>query len=130
MLFYPTKHLNFFSSQFLVHRCLCLDSLRKGQISLYLNLLGQVILFVIVSLIGLILYTYYHDCDPVLAGVVTSQDAIVPIFVLQEFATIYGVPGEFKITMMRFTKSAFWCLLNTSTQEYQNMIFLQLRHIR
>jgi Na+/proline symporter len=84
----------YLSSQFLVHRCLCLDSLRKGKLSLYLNFIGQVVLFVIVSLIGLVLYSYFLDCDPVLAGTVSSRDALVPFFVLQEFADLQGVPGK------------------------------------
>ncbi len=73
----------YFSSQYLVHRCLCLDSLKKGKISLYLNFLGQILFLTIAMLIGLILYANYVDCDPVLGGDATSRDEIVPLFVVK-----------------------------------------------
>eukprot|EP00095_Tigriopus_kingsejongensis_P000170 maker-scaffold487_size158652-snap-gene-0.46 protein:Tk00170 transcript:maker-scaffold487_size158652-snap-gene-0.46-mRNA-1 annotation:"hypothetical protein CAPTEDRAFT_141957" len=82
-------------SQYLVHRCICLESEFKGKMALYINYVGQVTMVTLVSIIGLVLYTYYLECDPVLAGVVAKRDAVIPLFVLQEFANYYGVPGLF-----------------------------------
>lgn len=82
-------------SQYLVHRCICLESLAKGKLALYLNYIGQVTMVTLVSIVGLVLYSYYLECDPVLANVVSKRDAVIPLFVLQEFATYYGIPGIF-----------------------------------
>ncbi|TRY75595.1 hypothetical protein TCAL_00525 [Tigriopus californicus] len=82
-------------SQYLVHRCICLESLAKGKLALYLNYVGQVTMVTLVSTVGLVLYSYYLECDPVLANVVSKRDAVIPLFVLQEFATYYGIPGIF-----------------------------------
>jgi len=50
----------------------------------------------LVAFIGLILYAFYIDCDPVVAGVVQKRDAVIPLFVLQQFAVqAPGVPGIF-----------------------------------
>jgi sodium-coupled monocarboxylate transporter 8/12 len=48
------------TSQFLIHRCLCLRTPREGKISLYVNFCGQILLLVVVSTIGLTLYTFYQ----------------------------------------------------------------------
>jgi hypothetical protein len=55
-----------FVFQYLVHRCLCLKTLRSSKIALYSNYVGQVFLFCVVATIGIVLYAYYRDCDPYL----------------------------------------------------------------
>ena len=64
--------------------------------ALYLNFVGQVTMVALVALVGLILYAFYKDCDPVLAGIVSQRDAVVPLFVLQQFTEkAPGVCGIF-----------------------------------
>lgn len=82
-------------SQYLVQRCLCLPTLTKGKIALYTNFIGQFVMTTMVAIIGLIMYAYYATCDPVKAGVVMKNDAIIPLFVLQEFVEYPGVAGLF-----------------------------------
>ena len=83
-------------SQYLIHRALCLSSPAKGRLALYINYVGQFIMVTLVAFIGLTLYAYYVDCDPVTAGVVQKRDAVIPLFVLQQFSEKYpGVPGIF-----------------------------------
>jgi sodium-coupled monocarboxylate transporter 8/12 len=67
----------------------------KGKLSLYFNYVGQIFLFVVVSLIGLVLYAFYVNCDPVVAGIVDNRDAVVPIFVMQEFAKVNFIRFKF-----------------------------------
>ena len=70
--------------------------LSKGRMPLYLNFVGQFIMVTLVGIVGLILYAFYKDCDPVLAGVVAKRDAVVPLFVLQQFTEkAPGVCGIF-----------------------------------
>ena len=88
------------TSQFLIHRCLCLKDLRSGKITLYVNFVGQIVIFGLVSSIGLVLYAYFSECDPYLVGAVSNRDAIVPAFVVLELSDLYGVPGR---TFEKFT---------------------------
>lgn len=44
---------------------------------------------------GIILYSYYHGCDPVKAGIVTKYDKLMPRFVRDVAAHIPGMPGIF-----------------------------------
>lgn len=104
------------TSQFMIHRCLCLDTETKGKYSLYVNFIGQILMLLVVTIIGLTLYTFYQvncidykdnstrlnppfcskkDCDPVSAGLISSNDAIVPFFVSQEFSDLPGMSGLF-----------------------------------
>ena len=83
-------------SQYLIHRALCLPTVTKGRLALYINFIGQVIMVTLVAFIGLTLYAFYLDCDPVTAGIVEKRDAVIPLFVLQQFSENYpGLPGIF-----------------------------------
>ena len=84
------------TSQYLIHRALCLPTTFQGRMSLYVNFVGQFVMVTLVGILGLILYAYYQNCDPVLAEVIPKQDAIVPLFVLQLFSEkAPGVCGIF-----------------------------------
>jgi len=52
-------------SQYLIHRALCLPTINKGRATLYINFIGQIIMVTLVAFIGLALYAFYKDCDPV-----------------------------------------------------------------
>ncbi|XP_071496321.1 sodium-coupled monocarboxylate transporter 2-like [Diadema antillarum] len=44
---------------------------------------------------GLVMYAYYKDCDPLAQGVVSNRDQLMPLFVMDIFADMPGVPGLF-----------------------------------
>lgn len=44
---------------------------------------------------GIIMYAYYHYCDPVKAGIVTKYDKLMPRFVKDVAGHINGMPGIF-----------------------------------
>lgn len=41
------------------------------------------------------MYSYYYDCDPVRAGIVTKYDKLMPRFVQDVAGHIRGMPGVF-----------------------------------
>ena len=41
------------------------------------------------------MFAFYHDCDPIKTGQVTTKDQIFPMFVMQMVGDIPGVPGLF-----------------------------------
>lgn len=52
------------------------------------------IMFINIST-GIIMYSYYHGCDPVKAGIVSKLDNLVPRFVQDVAGHIPGMPGIF-----------------------------------
>lgn len=44
---------------------------------------------------GIIMYSYYHGCDPVKAGIVRRPDNLIPRFVQDVAGHIPGMPGIF-----------------------------------
>ena len=80
----------------MIHRALCLPTVTKGRCALYINFVGQVIMVTLVAFIGLSLYAFYLECDPVMAGLVEKRDGVIPLFVLQQFSDkLPGLPGIF-----------------------------------
>jgi len=49
----------------------------------------------LVTLTGIAIYSRFADCDPLLAGLISSSDQILPYFVVNELAFIPGLVGLF-----------------------------------
>ena len=58
-----------------------------------MNVIGIGGLLLICAYGGLVVYAYYHDCDPIKARQVAKKDQIFPLFVMQVMGDIPGVPG-------------------------------------
>ncbi|OCT88734.1 sodium-coupled monocarboxylate transporter 1-like [Xenopus laevis] len=69
----------------------------KGQakLSLYLNLIGLLIILACAVLCGLILYSVYKDCDPWTSNIISAPDQLMPYLVLDILKDYPGVPGLF-----------------------------------
>ena len=63
--------------------------------ALWLNLAGLVLLVSLLCLAGLVVYSKYHDCDPLRAGIVSSSDQLFPLFVMDTLGHLPGLPGVF-----------------------------------
>ncbi|XP_044141230.1 sodium/iodide cotransporter-like [Bufo gargarizans] len=61
-------------------------------------LVNQVALCIIVSsavICGIVMFTFYVNCDPLVAGYVSAPDQYIPYLVLEIFEQYPGVPGLF-----------------------------------
>lgn len=56
---------------------------------------GYIFFTLTAIILGIIIYTNYHDCDPFTAGTIKKLDQIVPHFVMQIGSQIPGLPGLF-----------------------------------
>ncbi|XP_070272503.1 sodium/iodide cotransporter [Myotis yumanensis] len=68
---------------------------KQAKLALLINQLG---LFLIVSsavACGIIMFTLYMDCDPLLTGRISAPDQYMPLLVLDIFKDLPGVPGLF-----------------------------------
>jgi len=63
--------------------------------AIWLNVLGIGSLLLLCGYGGLVMYAYYHDCDPIKTRQVAKKDQLFPLFVMQVMREHPGVPGLF-----------------------------------
>ncbi|XP_016995382.2 sodium-coupled monocarboxylate transporter 1 [Drosophila takahashii] len=83
------------SGQHMVQRYMSLPSLKKSQKASCLFTIGVAIFVFLSCFMGLIIFSKYKDCDPLSAGLITNDDQLLPLFVVQSVGHIYGMPGLF-----------------------------------
>lgn len=54
---------------------------------------GMILIIIICSLLGMLIFANYHDCDPVAAKIVTSADQLLPLFVVDALRKYPTLPG-------------------------------------
>eukprot|EP00795_Rhopilema_esculentum_P011571 gene11571-21806_t len=82
-------------SQTAVQRFLSAKSLRTAQRSLYLCILGLVVIVTLCVMDGLVIYANYNKCDLKKDGRITSNDQVLPYFIIDHLGAWKGIPGLF-----------------------------------
>ncbi|KAG8232978.1 hypothetical protein J437_LFUL012625 [Ladona fulva] len=103
------------ASQAILQRCLALPTLKKARsavLSLAVGISCFVILFIYT---GMVIYTTYHECDPVKAKKIRKADQILPYFVMHFSDTIPGLPGLFVAGIFSASLSSMSTMLNALT---------------
>lgn len=85
-------HVGF--SQCCIQRLVSLPSLQVAKKSMVIFLLGVIFFLTFNCGTGIIMYAYYHDCDPVKANIVTKYDKLMPRFVRDVAGHITGMSGN------------------------------------
>ncbi|KAF2361183.1 Sodium/solute symporter [Trinorchestia longiramus] len=118
-----------------VQRCLCVTELHIARRALWITFVGLVVSHVIGTLMGLVIYAEYSNCDPIKRGKVNSGDQLFPFFVLDTMGDYKGVAGLFiaavfsaslssvssginsqaAITLHDFVKGIFWKDISEAT---------------
>ncbi|XP_014675816.1 PREDICTED: sodium-coupled monocarboxylate transporter 1-like [Priapulus caudatus] len=83
------------ASQAMLQRNMTVKTLPKAKLTMYLYGIGYVVAFNALCLLGLIIYANYHDCDPMLTGLINRPDQILPLFVMDTVGHLRGLPGLF-----------------------------------
>ena len=78
-----------------VQRYMCVRTTRGAKQALFINAAGAALIITLSSLIGVVLYAYYADCDPYTAKYVSEIDQIFPYFVMDVLSDKPGLPGVF-----------------------------------
>ncbi|CAF2576719.1 unnamed protein product [Rotaria sp. Silwood2] len=78
-----------------VQRYMCVRTTRGAKQALFINAAGAAIVIILSSFIGIILYAYYANCDPLTAKQVSDVDQIFPYFVMEVLSDKPGLPGVF-----------------------------------
>ena len=78
-----------------VQRACSLPTLRRAQLALWINFPGLVTITVLCVLVGVVMYAFYSECDPIKFGLVARRDQLLPLFVLDILSKIPGLAGIF-----------------------------------
>ena len=78
-----------------VQRLLSIQDLKRAQQALWLQWPILTVLSISTSLAGIVIYSYYHGCDPVLGGRIKSGGQLLPLFVVETMSQHPGLSGKF-----------------------------------
>nr|XP_027220463.1 sodium-coupled monocarboxylate transporter 2-like [Penaeus vannamei] len=83
---YFTWIANYGVNQAQVQRYLCVRTKAMVERALWINMAGLFVLMISCAFGGLVIFARYWDCDPISAGVVSSADQLMPLFVMDILA--------------------------------------------
>ncbi|XP_067119661.1 putative sodium-dependent multivitamin transporter [Centruroides vittatus] len=78
-----------------VQRLLTVNSLKKAQQALFVNLPITAFLSLTTSFTGLVIYANFYKCDPLSDSKIKSSDQLLPYFVMKSLGHLSGLPGLF-----------------------------------
>ncbi|KAK3610278.1 hypothetical protein CHS0354_029738 [Potamilus streckersoni] len=81
------------SNQAMIQRYLSMASVKRAQITLYLQLPGALVFTSLLVFTGMVLYAKYHDNDPVKECLVSKRDQLIPWLVMDILGQYHGFPG-------------------------------------
>ncbi|KZC04500.1 PREDICTED: sodium-coupled monocarboxylate transporter 1-like [Dufourea novaeangliae] len=85
----------FCSNQASVQKYLSVETIGQVRTALWVSAFGMIIIYTVNFLTGMVLYSTYRDCDPLLAGHITGQDQLLPLYVMNFMGSLQGMPGFF-----------------------------------
>ncbi|XP_028404903.1 sodium-coupled monocarboxylate transporter 1-like [Dendronephthya gigantea] len=109
-------------SQAAVQRFLASDSIKTAQRALWWNIPGLIFIVTFCCLDGLVIFAVYADCDLKEDKRVTSNDQVLPYFVIDQLGHLVGVPGIFMACL-------FSGALSTASSGLNSLITVTLEDI-
>ncbi|KAH8324244.1 hypothetical protein KR074_002227 [Drosophila pseudoananassae] len=102
-------------NQTMVQRYMSLPSLKKARASMAIFTIGVAAFVSVCCWVGLLIFEMYKDCDPLSAGLITHDDQLLPLFVVQSVGHIYGMPGLFIAGIFGAALSSLSVVLNSTS---------------
>ncbi|XP_030838997.1 sodium-coupled monocarboxylate transporter 2-like [Strongylocentrotus purpuratus] len=78
-----------------VQRYLTCRSEKTALLSLFMAIIGMIIVVSAACISGIVMYANFADCDPITMGYVSKSDQLMPYFVMYLFGKMPGLPGLF-----------------------------------
>ncbi|XP_017879892.1 sodium-coupled monocarboxylate transporter 1-like [Ceratina calcarata] len=82
-------------NQNMIQRYLSLPTLKSARRALWTFTIGVLILIGICGYAGMLIYAWYHVCDPLTTKLVTAKDQLLPLLVMNVLSEFPGLPGLF-----------------------------------
>ena len=83
------------TNQAQVQRYLSVKKRSQAEKALWMNAVLICIIYLLCCFAGMLVYAFYHDCDPIKSNQVKRKDQIFPLFVMQIMGDYPGIPGLF-----------------------------------
>ncbi|XP_013104251.1 sodium-coupled monocarboxylate transporter 2 isoform X2 [Stomoxys calcitrans] len=101
-------------NQTMVQRYMSLPSLRNAQWSVAIFTVGIVMFISVCCFAGLLVYNFYRNCDPLTAGLISNDDQLLPVYVMQTVGNLHGIPGLFIAGVFGAALSSLSVVLNST----------------
>ncbi|XP_011311839.1 sodium-coupled monocarboxylate transporter 1 [Fopius arisanus] len=82
-------------NQNMLQRYMSLPNLKEAKRALWGFIVGAMILIGICGYSGLLIYAWYHDCDPLTTKLAGAKDQLLPLLVMDILGSFPGLPGLF-----------------------------------
>ncbi|XP_021706833.1 sodium-coupled monocarboxylate transporter 1 isoform X2 [Aedes aegypti] len=99
-------------SQDMIQRYLSLPTLDHARKALRGFIFGMILVIVLLSSIGMLIYATYHDCDPLTTNLAAAKDQLLPLFVMDIFQNYPGAAGVFVAGIFSAALSSLSSALN------------------
>ncbi|XP_013398155.1 sodium-coupled monocarboxylate transporter 1 [Lingula anatina] len=108
-----------------IQRALTVTDLRGAQIAYWVNAPGLASIIILSAMSGILIFAHYFDCDPMNNGDINELDQLLPLFVMDKFAKIPGLPGLFTACLFSGALSTISTGLNSLATVFTVDIFEQ-----
>ncbi|RZB39974.1 sodium-coupled monocarboxylate transporter 1 [Asbolus verrucosus] len=82
-------------NQTMVQRYLSLPTIKKAKFSISIFTVGVVFFISLCCFAGILMYATYYKCDPLAAQRITTDDQLLPLYVMETAGHLHGIPGLF-----------------------------------
>ena len=83
----------FGTNQAIVQRACSLPTRKAGQMAELASFPGLFLIIFLTVLNGIVMFAYYHTCDPVTIGRVARRDQLFPLMIVDVLGSMPGLPG-------------------------------------
>ncbi|XP_070169790.1 sodium-coupled monocarboxylate transporter 1 [Polyergus mexicanus] len=82
-------------NQNMIQRYLSLPTLQSARRALWCFIVGVLTLIGMCGYAGLLIYAWYHECDPLTTKLARAKDQLLPLLVMNVLGQFPGLPGLF-----------------------------------
>lgn len=101
-------------NQTMVQRYMSLPNMKKARIAIAIFTIGIISFVSVCCYAGLLIYTKYHECDPLTSGIVKRDDQLFPVYVMETVGEWKGVAGLFIAGVFGAALSSLSVVLNST----------------
>ncbi|KAF4526294.1 hypothetical protein B566_EDAN013655 [Ephemera danica] len=83
------------ATQTVLQRLLSVPTQREASLAVWLSCLGMFVIFVPTFYLGLLMYSHFQRCDPLLSKAIDASDQMLPLYVMEVAGNLPGLPGLF-----------------------------------
>lgn len=98
----------------MVQRYMSLPNINKARRAIVMFTVGIILFISVCCFAGLLIYAKYMKCDPLTAGLVSRDDQLFPIYVMETVGSLKGVAGLFIAGVFGAALSSLSVVLNST----------------